>query len=227
MGVEYRYELKYVITEDIAVKLKKQLSLVMEKDPHSVSDEYSYFIRSCYFDDVYNSAYYEKVDGVEFRKKYRIRMYNNDPSMLRLECKHKDGNMTYKEDKVITYHEAKHLLKKEYDRITDRTGLMEKFIADARTKGLQPAVIVDYKRLAFTYPLSEVRITFDMDLHSGRRNLDFFNPDLVTFPIYPEKQMVLEVKCNEYIPAHILAILNSYPMTRQAVSKFALCSEYK
>ena len=54
---------------------------------------------------------------------------------------------------------------------------------------------MDYSRLAFTYPLSEVRITFDMDLKSGRYQTDMFDPDLITHPIYPAGVMVMEVKC--------------------------------
>ena len=224
--IEYRYELKYIITKQVADYLKKELSLVMPRDAHSVSNEYSYLIRSMYFDDLYNSAYYEKVDGIEFRKKYRLRMYNFDSSFLRLECKHKDGNMTYKEDCRISYEEAQKILDADYDIETDDE-FFNRFLLEAKLKQLRPSVIVEYKRDAFVYPLSEVRVTFDEELKSGRYSNDFFNEEIPTIPMYPQDQMVLEVKCNEYIPEHILAIFTNVPMLRQAVSKFALCTEVK
>lgn len=224
---EYRYELKFVITESIATLLKQQLAMVMDYDSHSVCKEYSYLIRSMYFDNLYSDAYYEKIDGVEYRKKYRLRMYNNDPNFLRMECKHKDGNWTYKEEAKLTLEQAQHILNKEYGLVETDNEFLKEFLMDARLKMLVPSIIVDYKRLAFTYPLSSVRITFDEELRSGRLSKDFFNPELNTTAVYPDRQLVLEVKCDRYIPEHILMILNSYPMIREAVSKFALCTEYK
>ncbi|MBQ1521230.1 MAG: polyphosphate polymerase domain-containing protein [Erysipelotrichaceae bacterium] len=225
--IEYRYELKFVISDSTAELLKQQLRNVMYLDSHSVSEEYSYDIRSIYFDDIYASALREKVNGEEYRAKYRIRMYNNDPSFISLECKHKDENMTYKESCRISREVTEALLNRQYTRINSKNSFMNRFLADAISRNLVPSVIVDYRRLAFTYPVSEVRITFDEDLHSGRYSTDFFNKDINTITMYPEGVCVMEVKCNEYIPQHILAILNSVPKLRQAVSKFAICRSIK
>ena len=225
--IEYRYELKYIITRQVADYLKYELGMLMPRDAHSISKEYSYLIRSIYFDNLDNDAYFEKVDGIEIRKKYRLRMYNNDKSFLRLECKHKDGNMTYKEDSSITYEDALKILDGDYWDVETEDEFLNRFLTEAKMKNLKPSVIVEYKRNAFVYPLSEVRITFDEELKSGRFSDDFFNEDIPTVPLYPQDQMVLEVKCNEYIPEHILSIFTNVPMLRQAVSKFALCTEVK
>lgn len=221
-GREYRYELKFVITKQIADQLKSQLRLLMPQDPHSVSEEYSYIIRSLYFDTPLNDAFYEKNDGIEFRKKYRLRIYNNDPSFLRMECKHKDGNWTYKEDAPVTKEEAEKILRND-PKLSFSDEFLARFLLEKKIRGLRPSVIVDYKRLAFVYPVSNVRITFDEELRSGRFKRDIFNPDLNTVPVYPDGQLVLEVKCDRFIPEHILKVIGSYPMIRQAVSKFALC----
>ena len=225
--IEYRYELKFVISESTAELLKRQLRNVMYLDSHSISEEYSYDIRSIYFDDIYASALREKVNGEEYRAKYRIRMYNYDPSYLSLECKHKDENMTYKESCRVSREVAEALIKKQYMRISSRNSFMNRFLSDAISRNLVPSVIVDYRRLAFTYPVSEVRITFDEELRSGRYSSEFFDKDISTIAMYPDGVCVMEVKCNEYIPQHILAILNSVPKLRQAVSKFAICRSIK
>ena len=68
--IEYRYELKYEISAATAELLKHQLRCLMSPDSHSVCDEYSYDIRSLYFDNPDSSAYFEKLNGEEFRKKY-------------------------------------------------------------------------------------------------------------------------------------------------------------
>ena len=222
MEKEYRYELKYVISKQTADQLKKQLRLIMPLDSHSVCEEYSYKIRSLYFDNPLNSAYYEKINGDEFRKKYRMRIYNDDSSYIRMECKHKDGNWTYKDDAPISLEEVKKILKND-PKLQFENEFLRNFLIEKKTLGLRPSVIVDYTRLAFVYPVSNVRITFDENLRSGRFNKDILKTKLNTVPVYPDGQMVLEVKCDRFIPEHILKILGSYPAIREAVSKFALC----
>lgn len=226
--VEYRYELKYVIDKVSAEMLKKQLKCVMPMDKFSINEEYSYDIRSLYFDNIYSSSWLEKVDGIEYRGKYRIRIYNLDDSIIKLECKHKDVDMTYKESCSISRKTCDALCSGKYLNIISNKQFLNKFLANAHIQQLRPSIIVDYRRTAFTYPTSEVRITFDEKIRSGRYNTDLFDKNMITFPITDEeREMVLEVKCNEFIPQHILDILRSVPKLRMAVSKFAYCRAVK
>ncbi|MGI6608548.1 MAG: polyphosphate polymerase domain-containing protein [Erysipelotrichaceae bacterium] len=225
--VEYRYELKYVISKPIAEMLKKQLSAVMELDRHSVSEKYSYDVRSLYFDDAYSTSLDEKRDGVQFRSKYRIRIYNYSSRHIKLECKHKDIDMTYKEDVELSLQAAVAICEGRYYQIITKNNFLQKFLANAQVRQLRPAVIVDYRRTAFAHPVSKTRITFDENIRSGKYNCDLFDKNIETVPITKADEIVLEVKCNEFIPAHITAILNSVPKLRQAISKFAYCREVK
>lgn len=225
--VEYRYELKYVISKPIAEMLKKQLSAVMELDENSVSKKYSYDVRSLYFDDAYSTSLFEKRDGVQFRGKYRIRIYNNSDKYIKLECKHKDIDMTYKEDVRLTLPATKAICEGRYHQIITKNNFINKFLANAQVRQLRPTVIVDYRRTAFAHPVSKTRITFDEYIRSGKYNYDLFEENIDSVPITKPDEIVLEVKCNDFIPAHILAILNSVPKLRQAISKFAYCREVK
>ncbi len=65
----YRHELKFILNSKEAEILKYRLSLIMDVDTNSVNADNTYFIRSLYFDDDYDSAYYEKIDGLETRQK--------------------------------------------------------------------------------------------------------------------------------------------------------------
>lgn len=219
---KYRYELKYLISNTDAGLLKKQLSLLMPLDPNSISQEYSYHIRSLYYDDIYNKAFYEKVDGDFTRKKFRIRCYNNDKEFIKLECKHKDDNYTYKRSANITYKQYQDILNKDFSNVGDND-LVNEFVNQIKYYGLQPSVIVEYKRTAFVYPTSEVRITFDENIKGAKSNLDMFDKDLMSLSIMPKNQCVIEIKCNDYIPEHLMDVIESINKTRQAVSKFAYC----
>lgn len=222
----YRYENKYIINKYIYESLRRDLSLVMKLDPHSISKDISYNISSLYYDDIDDSAYIEKVDGVEYRKKYRIRIYNDDIDTCKLECKYKDENMTYKQDCKLNKKNLEYLLKGKFNKIKFKDELLSKFIIDSKLYKLKPSVIVDYARLAYIYPYSEVRITFDSLIKSGKYD-DFINRDIVRVDCLESDQIVLEVKYNEMLPEHIQTILNQYNLTLGSLSKFALCEEFK
>lgn len=210
--------------------LKQRLALAMNVDKNSVNLDNTYFIRSLYFDDINSTAYYEKIDGVLYRKKYRIRIYNNDSSFIRLERKWKHNNMTSKDQLKISKENCIHLLTNQFDNIDKEllnNSLMKEFITDIKVFGLKPSVIVDYKRLAYTYHISEVRITFDERIKSGLYNYNLFNMNRITYDVIDNNEVVLEVKFNEVLPEHISIILQTIPMYRQAVSKFALCRSIK
>ena len=225
--IQYRHELKFKLSPFDADLLKKQLALVCRLDPHSISNELSYKVRSLYFDDVLNSAFNDKINGVMRRKKYRIRIYNMDTNIIKLECKHKDDVWTYKQEEDISLETCKELIKGDYSKIEATDGLLGQFLVDARLFGLKPAVIVEYDRLAFTYPVSETRITFDEEIRSGRYDLDLLKKNLNTFPVTDEDTVEIEIKCNEFIPEHILAVLGSVDKCKMAISKYALAYQLK
>lgn len=218
----YRHELKFIINKAYSEMLKNQLALIMDIDENSIDN--TYFIRSLYFDDINNSAYYEKVDGVEKRKKYRIRVYNLDDSFIRLERKDKDRDLTHKEQTIINKEVYNKIINNQLDDIDLSDNLLKEFVTFIKTKGLKPAVIVDYNRLAYTYPLFDTRITFDENIKSGRFSHDLFG-ELLTYDVLDD--VVLEVKFNEMLPSHIASVIMNIPGVRQAISKYALCFEKK
>lgn len=224
---KYRHELKFKISNSAAEVLKQKLSLILKKDKNAYYSDGSYLIKSLYFDDLDSSSYYEKMDGVLYRKKYRIRIYNNNDEFIRLEKKMKHNTYTAKEQILISKDIYSKILNGKLDEIDSPTGLLEEFITNSKTKHLVPSVIVLYHRTAFTYPISEVRITFDSHIQSGLYNYDLFNKEVPMYDVSESGKQVLEVKFNEVLPLHIANILNDIPSCKEAVSKFAICRSIK
>ena len=224
---KYRHELKFKISNSAAEILKQKLSLILGKDKNAYYSDGSYLIKSLYFDDRDSSSYYEKMDGVLYRKKYRIRMYNDVDSFIRLEKKMKHNNYTAKEQMLISRDIYSKILNGKVDEIDNPEGLLLEFITNYKNKGLVPSVIVEYHRTAFTYPISEVRITFDSNIQSSLYNYDLFNTSYPRYNVDEPGKQVLEVKFNEVLPLHIANILNDIPACREAVSKFAICRSIK
>ena len=224
---KYRHELKYKISNSAAEVLKHKLSLIMSKDKNAYYSDGSYDIKSLYFDDIDSTSYYEKLDGVLYRKKYRIRIYNDDDSFIRLEKKMKHNNMTAKEQILISKEIYSKILNGNIGSIEETNDLLGEFIRDYKNRALMPSIIVKYNRVTFVYPVSDVRITFDSNIKSGMYNYDLFNKDGTLYDVNEKGKQVLEVKFNEVLPLHISNILSDIPVCREAVSKFAICRSIK
>lgn len=226
--MKYRHEIKYLINKQTKEILERKLALLLDVDKNSYNEDNTYLIRSLYFDDLKNTAYYEKQDGVLYRKKYRIRIYNMQDNFIRLECKYKHNNMTSKESILLTKEICSKIISGNIDDIDiSKDNILRKFIIDMKLKHLRPSIIVDYKRLAYTYPVSEVRITFDSMIKSGVYNYDIFDNQRTYTSVIDDDYLVLEVKYNEILPEPIAIILSTISLNRDAYSKFATCRNLK
>ena len=85
MTPAYRNELKFLVNQAEYRQLQSVLHSLLGHDAHA-GPQGGYHIRSLYFDDLYHTAYRQKMAGVEVRKKYRVRIYNCKAGHIALEC---------------------------------------------------------------------------------------------------------------------------------------------
>ncbi|MCQ2458473.1 MAG: polyphosphate polymerase domain-containing protein [Clostridia bacterium] len=224
-----RHELKFFINEMQYVVLSNVLDQVLERDPNG--DEYNeYHIRSLYFDTIWNTALYDKIDGDQNRDKYRIRIYNLSDRIIKMECKTKVGSLISKRSVTIPRLLCEQLIAGDPSGLeTTQSGLLNDVYREMTVNLLRPAVIVDYVREAYLHPAEEVRITFDKQLRTGLRRTDMFNPDVPTIPPFDNGEIILEVKFNRVLPPYIRDILSTYcPNAMQsAISKYTWCRRFE
>ena len=224
-----RHELKYFINEMQYFVLSGVLDSVLQRDPNG--DEFNeYHIRSLYFDTVYNTALYDKIDGVQNRDKYRIRIYNFSDKIIKLECKTKVGSLISKRSLSIPKLLCEQLMSGDPTGLeTTRSGLLNDVYREMTVNLLRPAVLVDYVREAYLHPAEEVRITFDKQLRSGLGSHDLFNPYVPTVPPLDNNEIILEVKYNRVLPPYIRDLLCTYcPNALQsAIIKYTWCRRFE
>lgn len=222
----YRHELKFMISEADAALLAIRLRSALKADPHAKNG--GYFIRSLYFDDPFNTAVTEKVDGVEYRDKWRIRIYNLSDKSIKLERKHKNGQFIKKDSLTLTRNECNALCAGSYGFLLHRKEPFAKeAYGDMVTKHLTPRVIVDYDREPFIYSVQDVRITLDRNIRTGLYATDLFNKHLVTYPATEFLgQCILEVKFNNYLESYVMELLQLNAAQRTAASKYLYCRQY-
>ena len=226
-NIPLRHELKYLITPAELSVLRGVLKPIMQLDPNG-NENNEYIIRSLYFDTINDDALMEKIAGVGNRKKYRIRIYNFSDRVIKLECKSKYGDLISKQSVSIPRDLAEQLIAGDPEGLQRmRHPLLHDVYREMRTRLLRPAVIVDYVREAYLHPAQEVRITFDKQLRTGLYSTDLFNPSLPTYPVFDDPVEVLEVKYDEFLPAHLQTVLSGITAQRSAVSKYTWCRRYE
>ena len=222
--MDYRHEIKHVISPGEAAAIRMNLNAVAALDPHA-REKGSYCIRSLYFDDPRDTALHEKLDGVNERRKFRIRYYNDDLSYIMLECKIKKDGVGRKPQEHLTYEETQAIMRGDIDwMVKSGRPLPAALYVDMKTRRLRPKAVVQYKRVPFVYGPGNVRVTIDWDIRTGFPR-DFLNPAGITLPI-DENVMLLEVKWDEYLPSVIRQAAALKSKMPSAFSKYAACRVY-
>ncbi|MBD5540616.1 MAG: polyphosphate polymerase domain-containing protein [Lachnospiraceae bacterium] len=220
----YRHEWKHEINQADLLVLRQRLKAITSPDPHAIDGKY--MIRSLYFDNASDKALREKLDGVSRREKFRIRYYNGDTSVIRLEKKSKTGGLGKKESVNLTAVQVRDIINGCVDWMRDsEEKLIRELYAKMRIQGLRPKIIVDYIREPFIFGPGNVRVTLDYDIRTGFRCQDFLNPACVTVPA-GDAPIILEVKWDSFLPDIIRDAVRLSGRRVTAFSKYAQCRIY-
>ena len=227
----YRYEFKYILNKKISDQIEKEARNFMIYDGH-VNKELNnkYFVRSLYFENNFSSNFYEKVDGMKIRRKYRLRTYSNffDPKVpIFFEVKGRISERTYKKRINIKNKYLNLFLSQSQNfnllNLYPNNEMIINFIFDSFRKNLKPLILVDYKRRPYINKFGlYFRLTFDTNLLSSKTNNLFSNDKYSSWLECKAGYTILEVKFDRSIPAWFHRIIQCYNLKRESISKFVL-----
>lgn len=219
----YRVEDKYVLPAAEMDAMQARIAAILP--PDRGADDQGYKISSLYFDDLFDTHLRDTIEGNPFRRKYRIRIYDDSFDTIKLEVKSKRYNRTAKAVQEITYDEMRSLMAGEVIASpVDLSDPRTEFDLAIQSSGLRPKVIVTYERKAFTYQAGNVRITFDRNIRCSDWVEAFGDPSLV-YDAPDGACAVLEIKYDEFLPDFIAQTLENDVMIQTAHSKYRLCRE--
>jgi SPX domain protein involved in polyphosphate accumulation len=222
-----RLEYKYLVPVAYLDRMRQDLSRYLAPDAYAVlRPGHEYTVRSIYFDSHDYKCYYEKLDGIYTRKKFRIRGYNSfeEKSPIFFEIKRKHDNFISKNRARISYEKLQKVM---IDRHIDSHFADEEkmyfdyFYYYYQLKQLEPKVLIVYNREAYECKFgSQLRITFDKDLHSKvvSNVHQLFEEDGLKSAYH--REFILEIKFFQVLPQWIKNVLEKYDLTRLAVSKY-------
>ncbi|GHU95119.1 molecular chaperone [Clostridia bacterium] len=193
----FRNERKFMTDSAAAGIIRARAAAVLTPDAHAPDGFYT--VNNLYFDDMYDTAYHEKLGGTANREKWRARWYNGDRSTERLERKIKRGELVAKRSAKFGDPDDP---------------LLIKFRELQNTRRLGPVLFSDYRREAFTYLAGNVRITFDTGLEAGNGG--------VMQSAMGAGQTIIEVKYDGFLPSVVRSLFGGVPLTQTAVSKYIM-----
>jgi SPX domain protein involved in polyphosphate accumulation len=221
-----RFELKYLISLREAERFKTALRAYLLDDEHGNG---RYALTSLYYDSPDLRCYWEKVDGIKFRRKLRIRRYETESPLTAdvpvfVEIKQRLDRVTQKRRIVLPYQDALLLcndrqIPEKYNPV-DKP-VIEEIYAFLWNYNLRPANIVRYERQALIgtdYDIG-LRVTFDTSLTFQNQQL-LLHEKPISLPMFPVDTVVMEIKVNERIPYWLTELVAAHNLKMIRVSKY-------
>lgn len=219
-GSKGRHELKHYINYGDVMQIRSRLPFVATPDKNSL-DGNGYVVKSLYFDNYNDKVLKEKIDGVNEREKFRLRLYNDDTSFIRLEKKSKKNGLCFKTATNITVKECSRLLNGDINVLKENgSPLCLELYTKMHYQQLRAKNIVVYKREAFVYPVGNVRVTLDYDICTSNNVHNFLKSESALIPI--PNVYILEVKYDNFLPEVIRGLVSLSSRRSTAFSKYAV-----
>ena len=217
-----RSETKHLLSRTEAARLKERLKFLMK--PDSYSPDGSYKVRSLYFETPDRRDMFDKDVGAYARRKIRLRIYDPNQQKAKLELKEKRGSVQRKRSAWVTKAMALRLIEGDFSVLYNRNDpFLDELYVMMTTEIYRPFVVVEYDRQAYTYPLGDVRVTFDSGVRASRSNFNIFDPDMQFVSVFPD--VVAEIKYTGYFPEILSDIISDHCPVRDSVSKYFLSAE--
>ena len=115
----FRQEKKYLISMEEFYRAGGQFGALLHEDPHNGA--HGYRIRSLYFDTLSDRDFHEKEDGVELRRKLRLRLYDPRGDFAMLEMKQKQGMYQKKRSLRLARADAQRVARGDYTPLAEST----------------------------------------------------------------------------------------------------------
>lgn len=230
-----RFELKYVIPEELVRPLREFASGYLAPDEHAdPARNWEYEVHSLYLDSPSLTLCRATMHGLKNRYKLRIRFYDEKPeSPAYFEIKRRVSDVILKQRAAIRRSAVPRLLAGQWpdrvDLVNDNDaafGAIEEFCSLRYAIGADGQVFVSYLREAYVTPEdNSVRMTFDRRL-AARPYEHNFTLSGSREPLYPDVGgVVLELKFTDRFPNWMRDMVEGFDLERVSMAKYVHCVE--
>jgi SPX domain protein involved in polyphosphate accumulation len=221
-----RYELKYIVRIDEVERIIEDLRSMTEPDAHGGLEGYR--VVSLYYDSPGLDFFWDKIEGIKFRRKVRLRIYPGEDIEAveegMVEIKQRINRTVQKRRLKLPLEEAEQLCAGSLER--DDLDPLDRQVASevqyiVQAMHLMPTCITAYRRRAFVGGLYDagLRITFDVDVGCRVHGLKV-NHNTENHLFLPPDWSIMEVKANEAVPDWVTSLLARHGCQLRRVSKY-------
>ena len=220
-----RTEQKYELNMQEMYLINARLSRILTGDAHNHHG--GYMVRSLYFDTVNDDDFYDKLDGLEIRRKIRLRVYDPDAATAKLELKEKTGQNQRKRSLSLTREEAVKVQSGDYDVLLFKEDdFARELYSRMKQYCYRPKCIVQYSRTAYAESVNDTRVTLDRDLRATEADLNVFGKDIKLYPVGLTSSCTMEVKFNNFLLSYVKDAVSIADRTQLSASKYGMSRNY-
>lgn len=217
-----RFEQKYVLPISKAWRFRDALRPYMVADENAGSEN-CYYINSLYLDSADLRCYWEKLEGLKFRRKVRMRSYGRAPTEdCFLEIKQRIDKTVQKRRTQVKVGDVMPWLSQGGDTYDNTDPVCSEVEYLRERYALQPALFIGYRREAYVGQYDpSLRITFDTDLvGKSWSQEDGSHMRWGTVPVLPLDYAVLEIKFDNYVPLWVCELVARHEIEACRMSKY-------
>ncbi len=209
--------MKYLLTEEHALRIESELSRWLVLDPHSEDIE-GYRTTTVYCDTPAFDVFHRTRPHA--RRKYRLRRYGDSETVF-VERKSKRGTRVRK---FRTQLAASDLTRLSHEHSCGARDC-EWFRQTIRQYRLAPVVAVTYARRAWlgTWSGEPVRVTFDRDIRGGSHRIWSAEPPSRSQGVLADR-VVCELKFHGMVPGPFVELARTFRLIPATASKYRLCA---
>lgn len=216
---EFASELKFVISQPLAARVREWACGCLVPDPHAAADSVdAYQITSLYFDTEQFDVFHRK--GSFGRSKYRIRRYGPSDVAF-LERKLKTRGLVSKRRSIVPLGELPRLANGEPARDWAGHWYHQRLLA----RRLRPICEIGYRRTARVSmtDAGPIRLTLDENIRAWPTSRLEFN-GAVGGTLLLENQIILELKYRLQTPQLFKQLVEEFALAPKAISKYRLAA---
>ncbi|MEH1011801.1 polyphosphate polymerase domain-containing protein [Micromonospora sp. CPCC 206060] len=221
-----RYEIKYLVETSRIATLREELTARLAPDSHGTDGGYG--VWSVYYDTAGLRFYWEKIEGLRFRRKLRIRHYGDrstvdDDTTVYVEIKQRVNRVTQKRRVALPYRLARQLCdqRRMVEHDPAQRAFLEEVLGLVSGLDLRPTAMTGYQREAFVGRDADLGLRVTLDHRVRGRDRDFhLGADAENRLIVPASRSIVEVKANERVPYWLTDLTARAELTVVRVSKY-------
>jgi hypothetical protein len=206
---QQRFELKYLITEEMALRVRDFVRCYIGMDEYSVGKpNYAYPVHSIYLDSDDLKLYWETINGNKNRYKLRLRYYDASPkSPVFFEIKRRMNNCILKQrggvrQSSVPYLLAGHLATDEHllSKAPKQMIALQRFCELSDRLHAKPKVHIFYMREAYVSDDDQARVTLDRNVYGEEHLTPTVTTDMTNPVMSFENLVILELKFTNRFP---------------------------